>query len=178
MTSYTLVPVRETYIYADGSPKKGFLEFAVGQRLLTTDGATIAAQGSTYIPLVAGSLTTQLLATDDPALQQTGWTYTVIEHLQDGTGLTFPLSVPIAAAGLGITLGAASTGGGGGGSTGLVGLGILLDAVGPYADSTVTSGGLGILVDSSGIVYLDTAVTSSAAGIQIDGTTGALYATV
>ncbi|WP_199546567.1 hypothetical protein [Streptomyces sp. N35] len=92
------VTVTGRYLSPSGMPLAGAIRFVPVPRTLTS-----ASHGALVIGVVdalldaAGSFTAVLLATDDPDVTPTGWTYRVDELLTGVPGRTFPLSLPLAA---------------------------------------------------------------------------------
>lgn len=92
------VTITGTYQHPDGTPFTGRLTFRPEPAVLTsaTHGTLILGDVETVLD-AAGSFTVTLLATDDPDVTPTGWTYRVTERWLDAPGRTYPLSLPAAA---------------------------------------------------------------------------------
>lgn len=100
----TSVTVHGHYAHADGSAATGTVVFAPRVRNLVEGEDLIG-----IVPIVAdldlaGSFSVALTATDDPAVNPTGWTYQVSEHVTGVPRRRYDIAVPSAAAGTGLDL--------------------------------------------------------------------------
>jgi hypothetical protein len=92
------VTVTGTYKHPDGTALKGKVLFAPEPAVLTS-----AAHGTLLLgtveatPDADGDISVTLLATDDPDVTPTGWTYRVQERWYDAPGRSYPLALPAAA---------------------------------------------------------------------------------
>ncbi|KUN99502.1 polysaccharide deacetylase family protein [Streptomyces resistomycificus] len=92
------VTVTGSYKRPDGSPFIGRLIFRPDPAVLTSAAHDTLILGDTEAVLDNdGSFTVTLLATDDPDVTPTGWTYTVTERWYDAPGRSFPLALPASA---------------------------------------------------------------------------------
>lgn len=178
MTAPTLVNVSEDYIGADGQPRAGSVSFT-STRVVSAADQVVVPASTIRAPIAGdGSITVNLIASDDPAFTPLVGPYLVVENFRDGGGTTFLLTVPIAAAATGLRIdGGSGAGTGTGGST-LIGYGFFIDSSGAYLD-TAAIGGLPAQLDgATGDIYLDTTVTAGTVGALIDSTTGQPYVNV
>ncbi|MFE5093227.1 glycerophosphodiester phosphodiesterase [Streptomyces sp. NPDC056638] len=82
------------YIRPDGTPLKGSVTIAAPS-LLTLPGADTISAGSATVTLdSAGAFTLTLIATDNPGMQPTSWTYQVTEKFQDIASRTYAIQLP------------------------------------------------------------------------------------
>jgi glycerophosphoryl diester phosphodiesterase len=92
------VTVTGTYARPDGTPYKGSVRFVPEPAVLTS-----AAHGRILLGTItatlseSGAFTAELLATDDPDVTPTDWTYRVSEHWKDAPGRSYPLALPAVA---------------------------------------------------------------------------------
>lgn len=102
----TTVPIRWTGVMLDGTPASGFLVITCAATRLTDAGAHTAVLPSPLvIPVANGTAAAfSLIATDEPDINPSGFTYSVREVMADGSGQTYAFSVPAASAGAGIDL--------------------------------------------------------------------------
>ncbi|MFC8273762.1 hypothetical protein ACFUJR_14815 [Streptomyces sp. NPDC057271] len=92
------VTVTGTYVHADGTPFKGKLLFRPEPAILTSATHGVLLLGTIEATLdEQGAVSVTLLATDDPDVTPTGWTYRVTERWYDAPGRSYPLSLPLAA---------------------------------------------------------------------------------
>jgi hypothetical protein len=92
------VTVTGTYQHPDGTPVKGKLLFTPEPAILASATHGVLLLGTIESVLDEdGVATVTLLATDDPDLTPTGWTYRVQERWYDAPGRSYPLSLPSAA---------------------------------------------------------------------------------
>ncbi|MFD7861852.1 glycerophosphodiester phosphodiesterase family protein [Streptomyces sp. NPDC059783] len=92
------VTVTGTYARPDGTPYTGTVRFVPEPAVLTSATHGRILLGTTTAALdTGGAFTAELLATDDPDVTPTGWTYRVSEHWKDAPGRTYPLALPAAA---------------------------------------------------------------------------------
>lgn len=102
---YDTVPVRGKYVYLNGAPAAGFVQFA-GKIVAVSDSTnTIIMPATITATLDAnGQFEVNLPATNDPNIQPNGFTYTVTEQLSGGYGRTYDIDVPLEAVGSGVDL--------------------------------------------------------------------------
>lgn len=102
---YDKVTVSGRYVYLDGKPVVGSVEFR-GKIVQVADASGDLIVPTTLIAFLdqSGYFSIDLPATDDPDLSNPGWTYKVTERFHNGGGRTFELPVPIAAASGGIDI--------------------------------------------------------------------------
>jgi hypothetical protein len=91
------VTVTGTYTHPDGTPFIGRLLFTPQPAVLTSATHGVLILGTVEAVAVSGVVTATLLATDDPDVTPSGWTYLVQERWHDAPGRTYPLSLPAAA---------------------------------------------------------------------------------
>ncbi|MDX3027492.1 hypothetical protein [Streptomyces scabiei] len=95
------VTVTGTYKHPDGTPYTGRLVFRPEPDILTSATRGVLVLGDVEVALDNnGAFTVDLLATDDPDVTPTGWTYTVFERWHDAIGRNYPISLPAAAPGV------------------------------------------------------------------------------
>lgn len=102
---YDTVPVRGKYVYLNGAPAAGFIQFT-GKIVAISDVTnTIIMPATITATLDAnGQFQVNLPATNDPNIQPNGFTYTVTEQLSGGGGRVYDIDVPLEAAPDGIDL--------------------------------------------------------------------------
>ncbi|WP_435613286.1 hypothetical protein [Streptomyces sp. bgisy159] len=84
------------FVRPDGTPLAGTITFEP-PAALTYSSADVISVGSAVAELDAdGAFAIVLMATDDPGVDPTGWTYTVVERLARATGRTYHLALPAA----------------------------------------------------------------------------------
>lgn len=82
------------YIRPDGTPLKGTVTIAA-PAVLTLPGADTIGAGSATVTLDAtGAFSVTLIATDNPGMQPTSWTYQVSEKFQDIATRTYAIQLP------------------------------------------------------------------------------------
>ena len=91
------VTVSGTYKHPDGTAMSGKLLFTPEPAILTSGAHGTLLLGTIEATLVNGVMTATLLATDDPDVTPSGWTYRVQERWYDAPGRSYPLSLPAAA---------------------------------------------------------------------------------
>lgn len=92
------VTVTGTYKHPDGSAISGKLLFTPEPAILTSGTHGTLVLGTIEAALDAnGAVSATLLATDDPDVTPSGWTYLVQERWYDAPGRSYPLSLPAAA---------------------------------------------------------------------------------
>lgn len=91
------VTVTGTYKHPDGTAMQGKLLFTPEPAILTSGAHGTLLLGTIEATLVNGVVTATLLATDDPDVTPSGWTYIVQERWYDAPGRSYPLSLPAAA---------------------------------------------------------------------------------
>jgi hypothetical protein len=92
------VTVSGTYTHPDGTPMKGKVLFTPEPAILTSATHGVLLLGTIEAALdEEGVAAATLLATDDPDVTPTGWTYRVQERWYDAPGRSYPLSLPLAA---------------------------------------------------------------------------------
>jgi hypothetical protein len=92
------VTVIGTYLHPDGTPYSGRLVFRPEPEVLTSAVHGMLVIGDVEVVLDnAGQFTVSLLATDDPDVTPSGWTYRVTERWYDTPGRSYPLALPAAA---------------------------------------------------------------------------------
>jgi hypothetical protein len=91
------VTVTGTYLHPDGTPYNGRLVFRPEPEVLTSAVHGTLVIGDVEVVLdSAGAFSVSLLATDDPDVTPSGWTYRVTERWYDTPGRSYPLSLPAA----------------------------------------------------------------------------------
>lgn len=92
------VTVTGTYKHPDGTPFVGRLTFRPEPAILTSGAYGTLVLGTVDAVLdTNGAFTVTLLATDDPDITPTGWTYRVTERWNSAPGRNYPLALPAAA---------------------------------------------------------------------------------
>jgi len=92
------VTVTGTYTHPDGAPFAGKLLFTPEPAILTSATHGTLLLGTVEAALNEnGAVTVTLLATDDPDVTPSGWTYQVQERWYNAPGRSYPLSLPAAA---------------------------------------------------------------------------------
>jgi hypothetical protein len=92
------VTVSGTYKHPDGTAFKGKLIIVPEPAILTSGAHGTFILGTIEATLDAdGDVSVTLLATDDPDVEPSSWTYRVIERWYDAPGRSYPLSLPAAA---------------------------------------------------------------------------------
>lgn len=92
------VTVTGTYKHPDGAPFTGRLTFRPEPAILTSGAHGTLILGEVEALLnTDGAFTITLLATDDPDVTPTGWTYQVTERWYDAPGRSYPIALPLAA---------------------------------------------------------------------------------
>lgn len=92
------VTVSGTYKRPNGTPFIGKLTFRPEPAILTSGAYGTLVLGTVDAVLdTNGTFTVSLLATDDPDVAPTGWTYRVTERWNSAPGRNYPLSLPAAA---------------------------------------------------------------------------------
>lgn len=78
-----LNPVTLTGTYTDGdqNPLSGWLQFTPSAALTDSSDQVLVRQEPVTVPLSSGVLSVVLTATDNEALQPSGWYWTVTEYL-------------------------------------------------------------------------------------------------
>lgn len=84
------------YIRPDGTPLTGTITFEAPASLTFSDADVIGVGTATAELDSSGAFSINLIATDAPGGDPTGWTYTVVERLHAASGRTFPLALPAA----------------------------------------------------------------------------------
>lgn len=104
--SYNTVNVRGKFVDLAGDPVKGQLTFTpTTLAMQAPDDLTTVIGRALKVNLDnQGAFSINLPATDDPDIDPTGFTYTVVEKFEGLTGRTYSIAVPIAMAGVGIEL--------------------------------------------------------------------------
>ena len=92
------VTVTGTWLTPDGTPRTGTVTFTPEPSVLTSAAHGVFVLGSTTAQLDGtGSVSVELLATDDPDVTPVDWTYRVEQALSGSAGTerrSFPLSLP------------------------------------------------------------------------------------
>ncbi|MEU0670347.1 collagen-like protein [Streptomyces lavendulocolor] len=92
------VTVTGTYKHPDGTALKGKILFTPEPAILTSaTHGTLLLGTVEAVPDADGDISVTMLATDDPDVTPTGWTYRVQERWYDAPGRSYPLSLPSAA---------------------------------------------------------------------------------
>jgi hypothetical protein len=92
------VTVTGTYKHPDGTALKGKILFTPEPAILTSAAHGTLLLGTVEaVPDMDGDISVTLLATDDPDVTPTGWTYRVQERWYDAPGRSYPLALPAAA---------------------------------------------------------------------------------
>jgi hypothetical protein len=91
------VTVTGTYTHPDGAPFTGKVLFTPEPAILTSATHGVLILGTVEATAVAGVVSVTLLATDDPDVTPSGWTYLVQERWYNAPGRTYPISLPAAA---------------------------------------------------------------------------------
>jgi hypothetical protein len=92
------VTVTGTWLNPDGTPRTGNITLEPEPAILTSAEHGVLILGPITASLDgAGSIEVELLATDDPDVTPTGWTYQVTERWPGITSRSYPLSLPLAA---------------------------------------------------------------------------------
>lgn len=90
----TAVTVSGRYIRPDGTPLRGTVTFSA-PGLLTLSGADLLSTGGAEVTLDGiGAFSVNLIATDQPDMQPTGWAYEVVEKFQHAVGRTYSIMLP------------------------------------------------------------------------------------
>jgi hypothetical protein len=90
----TTIVLTGTYADASGAPLTGQVIIYVPQVVRDSTGKVILGAGPVSCPLgPAGSFTVTLACTDNPNLNPTGFTYTVLEQIP-GLGRSYSISLP------------------------------------------------------------------------------------
>ncbi|MFE7899189.1 hypothetical protein ACFU3E_17000 [Streptomyces sp. NPDC057424] len=91
------VTVTGTYKHPDGTPYSGRIIFRPEPDTLTSAvHDTLIVGGAEVVLDNNGAFSISLLATDDPDVTPSGWTYRVTERWYDAPGRSYPLSLPAA----------------------------------------------------------------------------------
>lgn len=101
---YNTVEVRGGYVYLDGAPAEGSVNFTGKAIAVAAASHTVIVPTTLSVNLVNGAFSIQLPATDDADVQPNGWTYKVEETFSRGGGRTFEMEVPLASATDGIDI--------------------------------------------------------------------------
>jgi hypothetical protein len=80
----------------DGIPQTGTVTFDPAPTVLTSSDVIVSGRVSVTLD-ATGSFSAALLATDEPAVSPSGWTYTVTEDITGRLKRVYPLSLPYAA---------------------------------------------------------------------------------
>lgn len=91
------VTVSGMFLTPDGAPRTGTIRFRPEPAVLTSAAHGVIMLGTiTAQPDDTGHAEATLLATDDPDVTPTDWTYRVTEAWYDAPGRSYPLSLPLA----------------------------------------------------------------------------------
>lgn len=94
----TTIRVTGQFLSPTGTPIQGTVAFVPSVDLTDTGAAVLIPSGRVTVTLdTNGAFSVVLPATDDPDLQPTGWTYTVLERVAD-LGRSYSISLPSALA--------------------------------------------------------------------------------
>lgn len=91
------VTVTGYYTRPDGTPATGRITLTPEPATLTSALHDVIVEGYASGLVTGGEFELEVLATDDPTVTPTGWTYRVEKTLDGIPGETFPLSLPMAA---------------------------------------------------------------------------------
>lgn len=87
------VQVRWSASMLNGAHPKGFITFIPDAGNIFINGDLVIG-GAIRVPLVNGSMSVNLLATDADGISPTGWTYTVVEALEKRPTVTYSIELP------------------------------------------------------------------------------------
>jgi hypothetical protein len=96
---FTPITVTKSWENPDGSEATGSVTFTLSSQMTDTSTGESVAVETITATLAAGSISQTLLANDDETTIPPGTTYTVVETIDGGATLTYPITVPSAAAG-------------------------------------------------------------------------------
>ena len=96
-TNLTTVEVTGRYVDHNGSPVRGSVTFDTDYYVLDAGESVVVIEAPITVNLDAtGSFAVDLIATDDPEMTPTGWTWTLTPNFTGAFGLEFALPASLA----------------------------------------------------------------------------------